>query len=196
MTADAATSPPNETRHAKAEAPVKSRITPTNTEVPLRDDDWIVSKTDPTGRIIYLNRTFMRIANYRESELLGRQHNAIRHPDMPRGVFRLLWETLKQEREFFGLVKNMTSDGHYYWVFANITADINAAGQTVGYVSVRRQAPVAAVHAVMPLYAEMLRIERESGAATAPEASVAYLWQLLAAQQTTYDRFVLGLYQQ
>ncbi|ATE59711.1 PAS domain-containing protein [Thauera sinica] len=175
---------------------MKNKITPTSIEVPLGGDDWIVSKTDLTGRITYVNRAFMRVSNYRESELLGEQHNIVRHPDMPRGIYRLLWETLKQEREFFGLAKNLTSDGHYYWVFANITADVDAAGQTVGYVSVRRQAPAAAVRAVVPLYAEMLRIEREGSAVAAPEASVAYLRQLLAGQHTTYDKFVLGLYQQ
>jgi aerotaxis receptor len=175
---------------------VKTHTAPTNTEVPLQDDDWIVSKTDLTGRITYINRTFMRIANFRECDLLGKQHNVIRHPDMPRGVYRLMWETLKNQREFFGLVKNLTSEGHFYWVFANITPDMDAKGEIVGYVSVRRQAPQATVRAVMPLYAEMLRIEREAGAAGAPEASVAHLKKMLAGKQTTYDKFVLGLYQQ
>jgi PAS domain S-box len=81
---------------------LKPKIAPTQHEVRLQDSDLIVSKTDLTGRITYVNRTFMRISNYSESEVLGKQHNVVRHPDMPRGVYRLMWETLKDEREFFG----------------------------------------------------------------------------------------------
>ena len=96
---------------------MEGRITPTQREIPVADDDLIVSKTDATGRLTYVNRTFMRISNFPEHALLGQQHNIVRHPDMPRGVYRLMWETLKAEREFFGVIKNMTADGDFYWFF-------------------------------------------------------------------------------
>ena len=79
---------------------MKKSITPTQREIKLDDDDVIVSKTDLKGRITYANRIFMSIANYSEKELLGVQHNIVRHPDMPRGAFKLLWDTLKAEKEF------------------------------------------------------------------------------------------------
>lgn len=175
---------------------MKRDIKPTNVEVPVTDEDVIVSKTDTSGHITYVNRAFMRISNYAERDVLGKQHNVVRHPDMPRGVYRLMWETLKAEREFFGLVKNLTADGHFYWVFANVTADRDARGQLVGYFSVRRHAPATAVRAATDLYGQMLKIERESSAAEAPMASVQFLRRMLDERKTTYDRFVLGLYQQ
>lgn len=102
---------------------MKTKITPTRSEVRLADDEFIVSKTDPKGRITYANRTFMKISGFAEPELLGIQHNVVRHPDMPRAVFKLLWETLERGEEFFGYVKNLCRDGSFYWVLANITPD-------------------------------------------------------------------------
>lgn len=170
---------------------MKPRVSPTQQEVRLQDSDLIVSKTDLTGRITYVNRTFMRISNYAESEVLGKQHNVIRHPDMPRGVYRLMWETLKAEQEFFGVVKNLTSDGHFYWVLANVTLDRLPNGEVVGYFSVRRSVSSEAIRIASDLYQQMLRIEREAGAATAPDASLAWLRKLLADKNTNYEQFVL-----
>lgn len=173
---------------------MKGRITPTQREVRLNDDDLIVSKTDLTGRLTYVNRTFMRISNYPEHALLGRQHNVVRHPDMPRGVFRLMWETLKAEREFFGVIKNITSDGDFYWVFANVTPDRDRAETVSGYFSVRRAVSPAAISAASGLYAQMLEVERRAGPAAAPEASLAWLRSNLDGRKLSYERFVLGLY--
>ncbi len=172
---------------------MKPKITPTQREVMLADDDVIVSKTDLTGRITYANRTFMRIANYSERELLNVQHNLIRHPDMPRGAFKLLWDTLKTEREFFAYVKNMTSEGHHYWVFANVTPDRDASGQVVGYFSVRRKPSREAIATIEGIYREMLEVERQAGPASAPDASIRHVVEKLKQLGTTYDRFILGL---
>lgn len=173
---------------------MKARITPTNTEITFAPGEVIVSKTDLKGRITYVNRLFMRVSDYPEEKLVGFQHNVIRHPDMPRGAFKHLWDTLARGEEWFGLVKNMTSAGHYYWVFANVTPDVEA-GRTVGYFSVRRQAPRSAIEAIAPIYAQMLRVERETGAARACEASLAWLTQTLDELGTSYRPFVLDLYQ-
>jgi PAS domain S-box-containing protein len=172
---------------------VKLQITPTNREIQLAENDIIVSKTDLTGRITYANRTFMRIANFSERELLNQQHNIIRHPDMPRGGFRLLWDTLKNGQEFFAYVKNMTSDGDYYWVFANITPDLDSDGKVAGYFSVRRKPKDSAIQAIIPVYQQMLEVERKAGPADAPMASIRFLQDILSRQGTTYDRFILGL---
>ncbi len=73
---------------------MKYKVEPTQQERLMRDDDFIVSKTDLKGRITYCNRIFIEFSGYSEQELLGAQHNIIRHPDMPRGVFKFLWDTL------------------------------------------------------------------------------------------------------
>ena len=175
---------------------MKPSIKPTLNEAPVGATDMIISKTDLKGRITYANRTFMRIADYSESELIGVQHNILRHPDMPRGVYRLMWNTLQSGREFFGFVKNMTKNGDFYWVFANVTVDLDSKGQPLGYFSVRRQAPKAAVQIAIDLYDQMRRIEQSTDTATAPDASLAWLEQTCLDQGQPYQRLILDLYQQ
>jgi aerotaxis receptor len=172
---------------------MKAKITPTQHEVVMNDGDIIVSKTDLKGRITYANRVFMRIANYNEKGLLHQQHNIVRHPDMPRGAFKLLWDTIGAKQEFFAYVKNLTSEGHFYWVFANVTPDMDERGQVVGYFSVRRKPRPSAVAAIQPIYREMLEVEQRAGPARAPEASVSFLSEKLKGLGTTYERFILGL---
>lgn len=172
---------------------MKPKITPTNREITLKDDEFIVSKTDIKGRITYANRVFMRIANYSEDQLLGTQHNIVRHPDIPRGVFRLLWNTLKEEQEFFGYVKNMTADGDFYWVFANITPDWNLNDDVVGYYSVRRKPKRSALEVITPIYREMLALEQRLPPAEAPDASIQLLQDKLKGLKLSYEEFVLSL---
>ncbi|MBS4099099.1 MAG: PAS domain-containing protein [Sulfuricella sp.] len=172
---------------------MKNKTQPTQQEIQLAPQDIIVSKTDLSGRITYANRAFMRIANFPERDLLNVQHNIVRHPDMPRGAFKLLWDTLKAEREFFGYVKNMTSEGSYYWVFANVTPDYDARGKVVGYFSVRRKPKPSAIQTMQAVYQEMLDVERRAGPAEAPNASVAFLVDKLKSLGTSYDRFILSL---
>jgi PAS domain S-box-containing protein len=94
------------------------RPIPKDVERPVPEDKFLVSKTDPRGIITYANEVFIEVSGYTEEELIGKPHNIIRHPDMPRTVFKLLWDTIKSGREFWGYVKNMAKDGSYYWVFA------------------------------------------------------------------------------
>ncbi|WP_293760389.1 PAS domain-containing protein [uncultured Aquitalea sp.] len=162
-------------------------------EVMLEPDELIITKTDPTGHITYANRIFMRIAGYSEDQLLGQPHNLIRHPDMPRGVYRLMWKTLQAGQEFFGVVKNYTSDGNYYWVLANVTPDYDSQRRLQGYFSVRRQPTRRAIDTVTPIYARMRDIEAAAGKAAAPDASLAWLQEELAKQGHTYDSFALTL---
>ena len=91
-----------------------SNLTPTNHERFFPDDEIIVSKTDLRGRITYVNETFMTVADFSEEELLGQPHSIIRHPDMPRCVFKLLWDTLQAKQEIFAFVKNMSRNGDFY----------------------------------------------------------------------------------
>ncbi len=105
---------------------MKYTVTALDIERTLPDNSYIVSKTDLKGKITYANRIFMDMAHYSEKELLGIQHNIIRHPDMPRGAFKFVWDTIAQGKEVFAYVKNLAKDGHYYWVFANITPDLDA----------------------------------------------------------------------
>ena len=168
-------------------------VHPRNHEIVLGDNEFIVSKTDLKGRITYANRVFMRISGYPEHELLGEPHNLVRHPDMPRGAFYLLWKALQQEQEFFAFVKNLCADGSYYWVFANITPDYDASGKLMGYYSVRRKPSEAAIKTIEPIYKEMLEIERKSSASAAPAQSAEWLLDKIKRMKNDYEGFILDL---
>ncbi|RMG29014.1 MAG: PAS domain-containing protein [Gammaproteobacteria bacterium] len=163
-------------------------------EVKLAPDELIVSRTDPKGRIRYVNRTFMRVSGYSEPEIMGKPHNIIRHPDMPRGIFRLLWKTILAGEECFAYVKNRTRDGGYYWVFANVTADRNAEGEIIGFFSVRRRMPEALIPYFESLYARMRAAEAGKPASQAPEAGIAVLEEEIRNRGfDSYETFVLGI---
>ena len=162
-------------------------------EIVIHEDDFIVSKTDPKGKIIYCNRIFMEIAGYSETELLGQPHNIIRHPDMPRSVFRALWQTLQAGREFFGVIKNRTKSGGYYWAFANVTPSLDAQGQLLGYFSVRRCPSRQGIETLAPLYRQMVEEEaRHDSARNAMDASWDILQQRLNQAGMSYDQFILS----
>ena len=172
---------------------MKYKVQPTNREKAMRDDDFIVSKTDLKGRITYGNRIFIEFSGYTEAELLGAPHNIIRHPDMPRGVFKYLWDNLAQEKEVFAYVKNLAKDGSFYWVLANITPDYDAQGRVVGYLSVRRAPRRAAVEVIENVYRTMLAAEQRAGGRDACEASLSVLGEMLAEKEMTYEKLVLAL---
>ncbi len=167
----------------------------TEQEVSFDRSELIITKTDLQGKITYANRTFMRVANYAEAELLGQDHNLIRHPSMPRGVFYGLWHALKSGEEFFGFVKNYTSDKNYYWVFANITPD-RIGGDVAGFYSVRRVAPKGAVQTIEGIYQKMREMEQTTERQQAPEASWQWMVNLIHQQhQMGYEEYIIDLYQ-
>ncbi|MBS0347499.1 MAG: PAS domain-containing protein [Proteobacteria bacterium] len=170
---------------------MKPRVTPTSSERSLGEQDFIVSKTDPKGRILYANRIFIALSGYSEAELLGRQHNIIRHPDMPRSAFKLLWDSIATGQEFIAYVKNMAKDGSFYWVLATVTPDYDAARRIVSYTSVRRKPRAEAVRAAAGLYKEMLAAENRAGARDAIAAGTAVLTEVLNGK--SYEQFVLAL---
>lgn len=153
------------------------------------DNEFIVSKTDTSGKIIYGNELFIQISGYSESELLNRPHNILRHPDMPATVYKHLWDHIKQKEEVFAYVINRTKNQNFYWVFAHITASLDDNDRIIAYHSVRRKPDARAVNAIKPLYQSLLIAERNGGI----RAGEALLVSELAKQKVTYDEFVLSL---
>lgn len=172
----------------------KYAVEPTGREVTFGDDEVIVSKTDPTGRITYVNQVFKQIAGYSEAELLGQPHSIIRHPDMPRCVFKLLWDTLQAGSELFAYVKNMNKAGDHYWVFAHVTPTFDGSGRIVGYHSNRRTPNRQALGKVEPLYAQLLAEEnRHANRKEGMESAYRVLTAALEQQGVAYDQFVFSL---
>lgn len=121
----------------------------------------IVSKTDLKGRITYANQWFLDISGHSNANVVG-AHSIIRHPDMPRAILKLVWDTLGQGREIFAFVKNTTKRGDPYRVFAHVKPSRDGSGRVVGYHSNRRVPNRDRLERVfMPLYANLNRIERE-----------------------------------
>jgi PAS domain S-box-containing protein len=172
---------------------MKRHITPTSVERVMREDDFIVSMTNTKGIITYCNRIFIEFSGYGESELLGSQHNIIRHPDMPRAVFKLLWDKIQNREECFAYVKNMAKDGSFYWVFTNVTPTFDPAGNITGYFSVRRKPKLSGVQTASAVYAAMLEAERKAGAANAIPASTKILVDILNEKGLSYDELVLAI---
>ena len=171
---------------------MKYAIAPTAVERKLRQDDFIVSKTDLKGHITYGNRIFIEFSGFTEAELLGSQHNIIRHPDMPRAIFQGMWDTIQGGRECFAYVKNLAKDGSYYWVLANVTPSYDHNGRVVGYFSVRRKPKDDGVRYFTDLYRTMLAAEQRAGAHDAIPASTKILNDLLTEKGTTYEQLVLS----
>lgn len=170
-------------------------ITPTNTERFFAEDDIIVSKTDIKGRITYANQSFCHMAGYTEAELLGQPHSIIRHPDMPRAVFKLLWDTVLDRREIFAYVKNMSRNGDYYWVFAHVTPSYDSKGSVIGFHSSRRVPDRNVLtKTIIPLYAEILREEKQhQNGQKELAAGFDFVVNFLKSRNTSYDALIFSL---
>lgn len=172
-----------------------NRPTPDNSELTFEKSEIIVSKTDLKGRITYANRTFCQIAGYCEEELIGQPHSIIRHPDMPRAVFKLLWDMLGSHDEVFAYVKNLTKTGGYYWVFAHVTPSFDKDWNVVGYHSNRRVPRREVISKVIePLYADLLAIENsESNRKTGLQKSYDHLKEIIRSKARSYDELIFSL---
>jgi PAS domain S-box-containing protein len=166
-------------------------VVPTGEARTFAADELIVSKTDLRGVITYANDVFLRISRYEPDEVIGRPHNLIRHPEMPRSVFALLWQTLSEGRELFAYINNLASDGAHYWVLAHVTPSYSADGAVTGYHSNRRRPSPGAIRTITPLYQRLVEEERrhpDTKAAVA--ASSRMLDEFVAAEAGSYEEFV------
>ncbi len=171
-----------------------SHPTPTGREIVFGDDEIIVSKTDLRGIITYTNDVFIRVSGYTEQELLGQPHNLIRHPEMPRCVFKLLWDTIQGGKEIFAYVLNLNKRGEGYWVFAHVTPSYDLHGRTVGYHSNRRMPYPDAMPKVRALYTTLLNEEkRHANPKEAAAAGLALVQAQLAAAGVDYSQYVFSL---
>jgi PAS domain S-box-containing protein len=169
-------------------------ITPTGIERKLQEHQLIVSKTDPTGRITYVNQTFLKISDFAESDVLGQPHNIVRHPETPRCIFKMMWETLQSGKEFFTYLCNLTKYGDHYWVFAHVTPSFDERGNIIGFHSNRRSPDYAAIPAVEDLYRRLVEEERRypdrrKGMLAAAEI----LQSAVGTRAKAYDEFVFSL---
>jgi PAS domain S-box-containing protein len=166
----------------------------TGREVAFGHDEIIVSKTDLKGRITYANDVFVRVSGYSEDELLGSAHNIVRHPGMPRCVFKFLWDRIAEGHEVFAYVLNRCKNGDQYWVFAHVTPTYDQAGRITGYHSSRRVASREALAVVRPIYDRLLGVERQHALPREQwEASLPVLVGVLESRQMSYDELIFAI---
>ncbi len=159
--------------------------TPTDVEHPVTSVDIVVSKGDEKGDITYANPIFFKLAGYTQAELLEKPHAIIRHPDMPKIVFKYLWDNLKAGKDVKAFVKNLRKDGGFYWVFAHVRVATNPDGSFRNYVSTRKGMSAGARAVIEPLYKELLAAEQSGGM----EASLPILEAFLKENGASLDTF-------
>jgi len=153
-----------------------TKPTPIDEKIVLDPKRYIVSETDEKGKITYANDYFQEVSGYSEEELIGKPHSIVRHPDMPKVVFKLLWETIGAGKNINAVVKNLAKDGRYYWIFTEfeIRKDTDT-GKIIGYHASRKKISRHVIEIIADLYAKLLEIEKSQGI----EASEKYLISFL-----------------
>ena len=160
---------------------------PIDNEIKLSPKRYIVSKTDAKGIILYGNDYFMEISGYSEEELIGQPHSIVRHPDMPRIAFKIMWDRIKQGKNFMAVVKNLAKDGSYYWVVTDFEPKTDPlTNEIISHTAFRKAAPQKAIDTMTQIYAKLLEIEKNDGM----EASEKFLIKFLEENNTSYDDYI------
>jgi len=156
-----------------------------NGEVILENKKYITSKTDLAGYITYVNDYFCEISGYSKEELIGKNHNIIRHPDMPKIVFKFMWDRLNNDEGIYAYVKNLAKDGSHYWVIADVEI-VKKKDVKVGYYSFRSKANQKGVDEISKVYALLIEKEEEGGM----ELSSKVLQEFLESKNMSYDEYI------
>ena len=172
------------------ETPTIKRPTPIDEEVIWDKRSTLMSRTNKHGHIMASNEAFQEVSGYTEAELYNQPHSLIRHPDMPKVVFKILWENLKGRQNFHAIIKNLSKSGKYYWVITNFEIIRNEKDEITAFVSYRKALPKSLINEhIAPLYERLLKIEKANGV----EVSERYFKGFLEDRKTTYDKFIRTL---
>ena len=138
-----------------------NKPTPINQEVVWDKTKTIISTTDKFGNITDVNQTFVDVCGYTANELIGKPHNIIRHPDMPKIIFKITWDNILAGRNFHAIIKNLSKSGKYYWVITDFEVGRNIMNEVVSITARRRAIPdyVVTDH-IEPLYQTLLKLEK------------------------------------
>ena len=166
------------------------RPTPIDREVVWNKSQVVISEADVYGRITNVNDVFSNVCGYSPEEMIGQPHNIIRHPDMPKLIFKLLWDNLKAGNNFIGVIKNLAKSGEYYWVIIDFEMRRDAMGNITHYIARRKSVPKAVIeNYVAPLYQTLLKLEKIGGM----ELSARFFKNYLAKQGKDYIDFIIDV---
>ena len=166
------------------------RPTPIDREVGWNKSQVVISETDVYGRITNVNDVFCNVCGYSPDEMIGQPHSIIRHPDMPKLIFKLLWDNLKAGNNFIGVIKNLAKSGEYYWVITDFEMRRDTMGNITHYIARRKSVPKAVIeNYVAPLYETLLKLEKVGGM----ELSTRFFKNYLAKQGKDYIDFIIDV---
>ncbi|NOZ90467.1 MAG: PAS domain-containing protein [Epsilonproteobacteria bacterium] len=153
----------------------------------LAKDEIAVSRTDIDGTILYYNSAFSKISGYKKNELLYTPHSILRHPDMPKAIFYVIWQTLLSGRSTHAIIKNFTKDGNYYWLLVEFIVQKDNQNNIISFLANGKQAPRHTIDIIEPMYKKLLKYERENGM----ESSIIYLTSFLNSNNyATYNDYI------
>ncbi len=164
----------------------KDRPNPIDEEIVINDEEVLISVTDPKGIITEANEVFCKVAGYSKEELIGSPHNCIRHPDMPRIMFKIVWDHIKDRENVMAVVKNLAKDGRYYWIVTDFVTQVDADRNIINYTAYRRPISDKVKEAIIPLYEALTAIEKIEGM----EASEKFLMNYFEKRGLTYDDMI------
>lgn len=166
-----------------------NKVVPSDRELEWDRSKVLSSKTDVKGNILYVNEAFIDVCGYDDYEIINQPHSLLRHPDMPKVIYKLLWEKLQEEKSTCVVMKNMSKTGRYYWV----VNDIKCGKDSVGDICFTgRQQSVSnnvIFNHIEPLYKKLLQIENSAGL----QASENYLIGFLEDKNKTLFEYITGL---
>lgn len=154
-------------------------------EITIPGNTQLVTITDTEGIIVYVNKAFSDISEYEEEELVGSNHNIVRHPDMPKAIFKMLWERIKKgDENIRAVIKNLTKSGKYYWITALFSTKKDDNGNVINHRAQAVPTSKNTVKLLNPLYDTMIKIEEKSGV----EASLTFFHSFLEDRKISYDK--------
>ena len=156
-----------------------------NKEVVFSKKKFIVSKTDSKGRITFVNKNFCDVSGYTAAELIGAEHSVLRHPDMPKAIFYMIWKSLHAGMEISAVLKNLSKSGKYYWLITDLSVERDIKGNLT-FSSFNRIAPDHVCEVMEELYAEMVLAEKRGGL----EGSLHRLESFLEERGMSYNEFL------
>jgi len=155
-------------------------------EIIFSKKKFIVSKTDIEGNILFVNQNFCEITGYKYDDLMGEPHSVLRHPDMPKAIFYMIWKSLLAGMEVSAIIKNVAKNGKYYWVIADFSMHRDSYGKLETFTSFKRYAPNYVSQPMQELYEMMNHCERKSGI----EGSLGYLETFLEEKNLSYNDYL------
>lgn len=166
------------------------RPTPIDKEVNWNKSLVVISETDIYGRITNVNDVFCNVCGYSAAEMVGQPHSIIRHPDMPKLIFKLLWDNLKLGNNFIGVIKNLAKSGEYYWVITDFEMRRDSAGNITHYIARRKSVPKGVIdNYVAPLYQTLVKLEKVGGM----DLSARFFKNYLDKQGKDYIDFIIDV---